>query len=250
MTTECRVLPFEVADGPANMALDEALLDEVAEGPTRGAVLRTYGWSAPTLSLGYFQKVADAEADPHLREAPIVRRPTGGGAIWHHHEITYAVVIPGDHALARHADDLYRATHAAIADLLGTQGVAAGRRGASPASFTRDSPFLCFTDRNSEDIVFQGFKLVGSSQRRRPGALLQHGSVLLARSPVDPGLPGVGDLCPVRTDPQYWSSLLLESLPAALGLVGQSADIPGEIRRRAEVLRREVYGAPSWTRRR
>ncbi len=249
MTTACLVLPFEVADGPANMALDEALLDEVAEDPTR-AVLRTYGWSAPTLSLGYFQKVADAEADPRWREAPIVRRPTGGGAIWHHHEITYAVVVPGEHALARHAGILYRATHAAIADVLGTQGIAAGRRGASPESFTRDRPFLCFTDRNPEDIVFQGFKLVGSSQRRRPGALLQHGSLLLARSDVIPGLSGVGDLAPVPTDMHFWSSLLLGSIPAALGFSAQPSDVSGTARRRAAVLRREVYLDPSWTRRR
>ena len=65
MTTECLVLPFEIADGPANMAMDEALLDDVAQDPMH-AVLRTYGWSAPTLSLGYFQRVGDAEADLFL----------------------------------------------------------------------------------------------------------------------------------------------------------------------------------------
>ena len=231
------------------MALDEALLDEVAEDPTH-AVLRTYGWSAPTLSLGYFQKVADAEADPRWRGAPIVRRPTGGGAIWHHHEVTYAVVVPGDHALARHAVDLYRATHAAIADVLGTQGIAAGRRGASPASSTRDRPFLCFTDRNPEDIVFRGL------QARRQFATTASGRPAPARFGApgtlgrDPGLPGVGDLAPVRTDVHFWSSLLLGSIPAALGLLARPADVPGTARRRAEVLRREVYRDPSWTRRR
>lgn len=249
MTTVCRVLPFEIADGPANMAMDESLLEEVAADPTH-AVLRTYGWSAPTLSLGYFQKAADAEADPRWRGAPIVRRPTGGGAIWHHHEITYAVVLPGDHALARHGGDLYRATHAAIADVLATQGIAAVRRGEAPASFARDRPFLCFTDRNPDDIVSHGFKLVGSSQRRRPGALLQHGSVLLALSDVIPGLPGVGDLAPVRKDLDFWSCLLLESIPTALGLSAEPSDVSGTARSRAEVLEREVYRERSWTRRR
>ncbi len=249
MTTACRVLPFAIADGPANMALDEALLDEVAADPSH-AVLRTYGWSAPTLSLGYFQEVADAEADPRWRVAPIVRRPTGGGAIWHHHEITYAMVVPGDHPLARHAGDLYRATHAAIAAVLGTQGLAAVRRGESPASSTRNRPFLCFTDRNPEDIVFDGSKLVGSSQRRRPGALLQHGSVLLARSEVIPGVSGVGDLTPVTKDVHFWSSLLLGSIPAALGFLAEPSAVPGTTRRRAELLEREVYRDPSWTRRR
>ncbi len=249
MTTACLVLPFEVADGPANMALDEALLDEVAEDPTH-AVLRTYGWSAPTLSLGYFQKVADAEADPRWRDAPIVRRPTGGGAIWHHHEITYAVVVPGDHTLARPGGDLYRATHAAIAEVIGTQGIAAVRRGASTVTSARDRPFLCFTDRDPEDIVFQGFKLVGSSQRRRLGALLQHGSVLLARSDVIPGLSGVGDLSPIREDLHFWSSLLLGGIPAALGFLARASDVSEGTRLRAEVLKRDVYLEPAWTRRR
>ena len=249
MTTPCLVLPFEVADGPANMALDEALLDEVAEDPTH-AVLRTYGWSSPTLSLGYFQKVADAEADPRWRDAQIVRRPTGGGAIWHHHEITYAVVLPGDHALSRPGGDLYRATHTAIVAVINAQGIAAGRRGASPESFTGDRPFLCFTDRNPEDIVSGGFKLVGSSQRRRSGALLQHGSVLLVRSAMIPSLAGLDDLSPIRKDVNSWSELLLGSIPAALGLLARPSDVSGPARRRAEDLRRDVYRDPSWTRRR
>ena len=52
----CRLLPHMEADGPGNMALDEALLEAVAADPT-GAVFRTYGWTVPTLSLGYFQRV-------------------------------------------------------------------------------------------------------------------------------------------------------------------------------------------------
>ena len=54
MRLTCRVLPYEASDGPANMALDEALLDAVAAG-AESAYLRTYGWTEPTLSLGYFQ---------------------------------------------------------------------------------------------------------------------------------------------------------------------------------------------------
>src|SRR5947209_20176933 len=93
MTTTVRVLPHESGDGPWNMALDEALLDSVAADPSR-AVLRTYSWSVPTLSLGYFQRFAESQADPRWRSVPIVRRPTGGGALWHDREVTYAVVIP------------------------------------------------------------------------------------------------------------------------------------------------------------
>src|SRR3954454_7619680 len=89
----CRILPHEVREGPANMAWDEALLDAVNNEPTT-AVLRTYGWAEPTLSLGYFQRFAAAEADPRFQDAAIVRRPTGGGALWHELEITYALIVP------------------------------------------------------------------------------------------------------------------------------------------------------------
>ena len=69
MRLNCRVLPDLAADGPANMALDEALLDEVSE---RGgaAYLRTYTWTTPTLSLGYFQRLAAVQGDPRWQSVP------------------------------------------------------------------------------------------------------------------------------------------------------------------------------------
>ena len=190
----CRIFPYEQADGPANMALDEALLDAVAAEPSQ-ALLRTYGWSEPTLSLGYFQKISEAEADPRWHRVPIVRRPTGGGAIWHHHELTYALVIPAGHPLARPAATLYHAVHSALADLLRRHGVDTALRGALTPSPTAPPPFLCFADRAAEDLVCQHAKIVGSAQRRRSGAILQHGSMLLRRSPFRlPSFPGVADL--------------------------------------------------------
>ena len=63
----CHVYPYEIADGPANMALDEALLDVVSAAGKPRAVLRTYGWSEPTLSLGYFQRLAEVRCDSRLQ---------------------------------------------------------------------------------------------------------------------------------------------------------------------------------------
>ena len=175
------------------MALDEALLDTVAEDPSF-ALLRTYGWTEPTLSLGYFQPIAQAEADPRWHGVPVVRRPTGGGAIWHHHELTYALVVPAAHPLARPAAALYHAVHSALAALLRRHGVDTAPRGAAPPSPSAPRPFLCFADRDPEDLVCQGAKIVGSAQRRRSGAILQHGSMLLRHSSFTPEFPGVGDL--------------------------------------------------------
>ncbi len=248
MTTSCRVLPHEVGDGPRLMALDEALLDSVAADPT-AAVVRTYAWATPTLSLGYFQGIAQAGADPRWRGAPIVRRPTGGGALWHDREVTYAVVVPDTHPAARPSSALYRATHEAIAEGLRSRGVAASRRGAVPPS-DGSRPFLCFADRDAEDVVCSGFKVVGSAQRRRSGAVLQHGSLLLARSPTTPELPGLADLTPIDAGAASWAAFLLSILPDALGLAPRSDDVRPSEATRADALRALVYGDAAWTQRR
>ncbi len=173
-----RILPHLVASGPTQMALDEALLESVCAEPT-AAVIRTYAWSEPTLSLGYFQEFS-ATADPRWQGAAVVRRATGGGAIWHEHEITYTVVVPRAHRLGARAVDLYQGVHAAIAAMLQKAGALARRRGDDPDR--PDRPFLCFQDRDPEDLVVGRCKVVGSAQRRWHAAVLQHGSILLARA--------------------------------------------------------------------
>jgi lipoate-protein ligase A len=157
------------------MALDEALLDSVAADPSM-AVIRTYEWSVPTLSLGYFQSKRDFDSDPRWATVPVVRRPTGGGALWHDLELTYAVVIPGYHPLARPSRALYQSIHEAIASQIRSIGIPAARRGIAEFDAelaTRPRPFLCFNDRDEEDVVFRNAKLVGSAQRRRSGAILR-----------------------------------------------------------------------------
>src|SRR4051794_38575411 len=87
----CRLLPFESADGAGNMAADEVLLQAAAAGM---AGLRFYEWSKATLSLGYFQPAAERLHDVKLAKLPWVRRPTGGEALVHQHELTYALALP------------------------------------------------------------------------------------------------------------------------------------------------------------
>jgi lipoate-protein ligase A len=243
-----RILPYAAADGPANMALDEALLTAVARDG-QAAYLRCYGWSVPTLSLGYFQRLAEIRADPRWQAVPVVRRLTGGGAIWHHHEVTYAVAVPPSHPQTRPNTALYRAVHAAIAEVLADRGVPAGRRGedATRGWAGRNRPALCFTDQDAEDIVAQGLKLVGSAQRRRHGAILQQGSILLARSDRIPELRGVCDVADVPRSPEDWSRLLTGRISLALGLDPEAITVPDDIRHWASELEQTRYRHSAWT---
>ncbi|RUL89233.1 lipoate--protein ligase [Tautonia sociabilis] len=233
------------------MATDDWMLSLVSADPTR-AMLRTYEWSIPTLSLGYFQSRAEAEADPRWRGVPLVRRATGGGAIWHDRELTYAVVVPERHPLARRAKDLYRAVHAAIAALLRERDIPARRRGEAEARSGPDRPLLCFTDRDAEDLVVFGSKILGSAQRRRAGALLQHGSLLLATSERTPELPGLAALAPElgSARPACWASPVGDRIASALGLEAIEQETTPEERDEVGRIAEAIYRAPSWTDRR
>jgi lipoate-protein ligase A len=248
-----RVLDTETADGPTNMGLDLALLDAVDADPTQ-VILRFYRWSEPTLSVGYFQHYADALADPRWLDAPIVRRPSGGGALWHDDDLTYALVVPRAHALAARPQVLYRTVHAALTEALRDRGADAYRRAERPsaAEASPRSPFLCFLDRDPEDVLVDGHKVIGSAQRRRPRAVLQHGSILSRTSPATPELPGL-DRVAIDASSSAWIEESTQRLAQALGLsVGSGSHGPATAAERAAAVAhaRGVFSTPAWTRRR
>ncbi len=250
----CIMLPFETADGPANMAMDQALLDVVTER-NESAYIRTYGWSVPTLSLGYFQRLDAARAEDRWRTVPIVRRATGGGAIWHEHELTYAVALPAGHPLARQRSRLYRAVHTAIAEMMRERGLDLERRGDRAAAGAEDAPrawrpVLCFSDHDPEDLILGEFKVVGSAQRRREGAILQHGSILLRAGARTPEHRGVCNFLPFQADPMAWSEIVSARIAQALGLAAGWHDPPPELRRRSREIEQSVYRQDSWNWRR
>jgi lipoate-protein ligase A len=174
-----RLLHTPAARGAFNMALDEALMTYARE--TRSWVLRVYTWSAPTLSLGRNQTARGGYDLKALGERGIdvVRRPTGGRAILHDREITYAVAGPIDDA-GDLRESYVRINRLLLAGLrllgVGAVDIAgdADRRG-------REQPGLlpCFHYPSMGEITLDGRKLVGSAQWRCDDALLQHGSILV-----------------------------------------------------------------------
>lgn len=165
------------ADGATNMAVDVALALAVRRGapPT----VRLYGWAPPCLSLGRHQLAADIDRAA-LADAGVdlVRRPTGGAAVLHDDELTYAVALPARALGGPRA--AYRAVHAALAAGLRRLGVAAQLRDAGDAVRPQGA---CFAQTAPGEIVVAGRKLVGSAQAYLRGVLLQHGSLPLAPSP-------------------------------------------------------------------
>jgi len=174
-----RLLHTPAARGAFNMALDEALMTYARD--TASWVLRVYTWSVPTLSLGRNQTARGGYDLRALGERGIdvVRRPTGGRAILHDREITYAVAAPIDDA-GDLRESYVRINRLLLAGLrlmgIGAVDIAgdADRRG-------REQPGLlpCFHFPSMGEITLDGRKLVGSAQWRCDGALLQHGSILV-----------------------------------------------------------------------
>jgi lipoate-protein ligase A len=187
-------------DGDVNMARDAAMLQSAVD--QKQCSLRFYQWDRPTLSLGYFQRPEIIPTE--FSQLPYVRRLSGGGAILHHHELTYACAIPATHDLARNPTGIYQAIHDQIVAVLREFGFNIRTRGRSEKQ--QDEPFLCFRRQDPHDLIVGSHKVLGSAQRRRKGAVLQHGSLLLSESEFASGLPGLLDWsdlkkCPLVVEP-------------------------------------------------
>lgn len=193
------------------MAIDEHLLEQAQANPNAIPVLRLYRWSRPTLSLGYHQRVVP----PHWRELAadgvidLIRRPSGGRAVLHGGDLSYALIWP---AATGHRRLVYSRACGWLCRTFTELGLPV-RFGQSAPSRDRAS---CFATSTAADLVHaDGSKRIGSAQLWRRGDLLQHGSILL--NPPAPLWRLI-----FREDPPVLSSLPLR-LSALERLLEQSA---------------------------
>lgn len=232
MSDLVHVILDEPQSGAWNMAVDEALLEESLQSGT--IFLRLYRWSEPTVSLGYFQNEAELRRDSRLAHLPCVRRLSGGGAILHHHEQTYSCSLPPSHRLAQQPYQLYEEIHAVFVSWLTECGIQVKARGNN--SDQKDEPFLCFLRTAAPDLVVSGHKILGSAQRRRRGAVLQHGSLLLDASEHTPELFGLRELAPTFPDTiAAWDQVALR-LAQRLGRADFIDELPESVRTKALML--------------
>jgi lipoate-protein ligase A len=230
-----RLLPFADALGPNNMAADEVMLESAGE--CKIASLRFYTWSEPTLSLGYFQERTKSQAGP----LPWVRRSTGGAAIVHHHELTYALALPAGKEWHSRESWICRFHHL-IHDVLAETGI--GSHLLLCGEEKKLGEVLCFLHQTPGDLLIDGSKVAGSAQRKRKGALLQHGSILLSRSEHAPMLAGINDLGKTNYRPLQLAEQLASRFNTETGNWTTE-----EIRRIPEIIE-EKYANPTWNEKR
>ncbi|MEK6713694.1 MAG: hypothetical protein AABY41_05830, partial [Nitrospirota bacterium] len=180
-------------NGYYNMAVDEAIAIAVRDGKVP-PTLRFYTWDPPCISIGYFQKL-DETLMSFVHQRDIVRRITGGRAVFHGNDLSYSVVSRTDNKLF---PDNIKGTYTGIAKALiaGLRNIGInpdpieenpGEKKGTGAFFplrekrllSPFSPLLCFNTTLGHEITVNGKKLIGSAQRRWRDVFLQHGSILI-----------------------------------------------------------------------
>jgi len=182
MTAERWQLHWDApGDGRANMAKDAWLLRRAARDGT--ASLRLYGWERPTLSVGRAQKV-ERQVDLAACAAlglPVVRRATGGRAVLHGLDLTYAVAAPlAGGRFAGGILDIYREISRVFLRYFEDLGLGPHAQAYTGRERAQAASPVCFETHSAFEILLRGRKIVGSAQRLLPRAFLQHGSIPLS----------------------------------------------------------------------
>jgi lipoate-protein ligase A len=214
-----------------NMAIDEALLEQA---PGRGrSLLRLYGWDRPAVSIGCLQHHAAAPA----AAGALVRRPTGGGVVFHGADVTYSVVLPPEHALGRLPRlECYARLNGAVRSALAACRLSGAALAATdiPCAVDRRT-MVCFRTPTRYDVLLAGRKVAGSAQRRTRSGVLHQGSVHLgpaaAVSRADVG------------------AALVAAFTRELGAAFAPFIPSRELEERAAELVRTRYGTDTWNRR-
>lgn len=182
MKQSWRLLADGADAGAANMARDMAILEHVCIGQAP-PTLRLYSWTPPCLTLGRHQTVEAADQE-FCRQAgiEIARRPTGGRAVLHHLELTYAVIAPlSPPTLPHNLQAAYRRLCSGLVRACHALGIEAEL---TPGEVNLQLPgprstVPCFKAPAEGEVVVSGRKLIGSAMRRHGNAILQHGAFLL-----------------------------------------------------------------------
>jgi lipoate-protein ligase A len=254
-----RLITEKAHEGSLNMALDEAAAETAADGGPR--TLRVYRWEPGTLSLGYHQPADTVDWDYCDREGvPVVRRPTGGGGIYHDFsgDISYSIVVPAGDV----PGDLmasYELLLEPVLDAFDRMGVPAAVAEERAEAIHQPSCYLRAV-HPAHDVVVGGRKISGTAQHRTRDAVVQHGSITFARETerhlgcfADAPDPATFEerVTSVREHANLDRSEAVAVLESALAewAGADSGSWTGDELERAGEVASEQFGSETWTRR-
>lgn len=211
------LLRCPAGDPAYNMALDETLWRTAAQRAR--PLLRIYSWDRPAVTFGYFQKFPEHLAAAHT----VIRRPTGGGIVYHTADTTYTVVAPPGHPFhTLPTQDAYNLLHRAVAAAMAQKSQISNLKSALRGGYE------CFQAPVAGDVVADdGGKLAGGAQRRGKNGMLHQGSIA-AKVTIEQLVEGFRDV---------------------LGADFTDYTLTPEETALAEKLTREKYSTDAWNRR-
>jgi len=181
-----RILPYGWLDASENMAIDEAVFRVSQSREDVLPTLRFYSWASPAVSLGYFQDVGkEVDVDAcRRRHIQIVRRSTGGKAILHEKDLSYAVIARDSNPLfTKDVLGTYRVISNCIISGLALLGIEVEIAGNGRMLDEHPLKTSCFSSPSRHELLVKDRKICGSAQLRSRGAFLQHGSILMEFDP-------------------------------------------------------------------
>jgi lipoate-protein ligase A len=174
------LLPYDQFSGAMNMALDFLFSKEMKSESF--PILRFYGWCPYAISLGRNQNTHIVKKKKLYEDGyHLVRRPTGGSAIFHSEELTYSMIIPVGYMTHR---ALYETIHRIFYNVLQNLGYRVRlQTNSQKDNYLKESKksFACFNRAAYSELRYHDKKIMGSAQRRYPNAILQHGSLLIGK---------------------------------------------------------------------
>jgi lipoyl(octanoyl) transferase len=252
-----RFLNYERYNAFENMAVDEAILREIVK-EKKEPTIRFYGWQPSAVSIGYFQ---DPHSEVNLEQCKsegvdIVRRLTGGKAVFHADEITYSVAAgAGEKSFPADILGTYKIISDCLVQGLAYLGIKASLAPAGRAPKELDLQSCCFAVPSRNELLVDDRKICGSAQMRTKDGFLQHGSLLLTFDPVKalsvilpsgpPQHPAklsktVTAINEVVTSPIETKDIchaLKKGFADVLGVeIGEESLTPGEIKRKNELI--------------
>ncbi|MBI4803255.1 MAG: lipoate--protein ligase family protein [Elusimicrobia bacterium] len=221
--------PFDACE---QMAADELLCDTLPSPYT----LRFYDWREPAVTFGYSQRIASVKAStgekPGVRA--LVRRPTGGGIVFHESDLTFSFIFHQPGAYFEPAKT-YDRLHRAIAGAYAASGLGFELLNAPTADYRTDNPALdCFAKPVNLDILYNGKKALGGALRKFGEHMLYQASLQAPDS---------------RTNAGFHRSLVTKALGEEFNLVWRSAGFSGSELEKVKALALSKYGAREWNER-